>query len=65
MCIKNTEEVFFWWHGISHSGILKCKTWTKQNQQFIKCCTRHSEISKKTFVDVPSGLRTGSRFSLK
>jgi len=75
MCIKNKAEVFFY-HNVtanlssggclSHSGILTCKTWTKQNQQFIKCCTRHSKIYKKrTSVDVSSGLCTGSRIFLK
>ena len=28
---------------------MKCKIWTKQNH-FIRCCTRHSEISKKKKV---------------
>jgi hypothetical protein len=56
-CNKIKTEVFFYpsvtanlssgGKGLSRSGILKGKTWTKNDLQLINSYTRHSEISKK------------------
>jgi len=53
MRIRNKEEVFFYHNVIANLLVARTfsfwflGTWTKQNQQFIKCSARHSEILKK------------------
>ena len=47
MCIKNKAEVFFYLSSGGTGFLIEMYNLDRQNQQFIKCCTRHSQMSKK------------------
>ena len=74
MCIKNNAEVFFYHNVITNfssggTDFLILVSWNVQlgpskTSSLSNVAPETLKYLKKTFVDVPSGLRTGSRIFL-